>query len=83
LLNQPFLKLLEKAALSSFKFGLKNLVAQAYSGIFNLRYYQGVADQLGGRDAFFSSLSKMTNLEPDQLATDTNLFSSDNSMMEG
>lgn len=26
----------------------------AYSGIFNLRYYQGVADELGGRAAFFA-----------------------------
>ncbi len=25
----------------------------AYSGIFNLRHYQGVADELGGRDKFF------------------------------
>ena len=26
----------------------------AYSAIFNLRYYQGVADELGGRNVFFS-----------------------------
>ncbi|PMP86351.1 MAG: glycosyl transferase, partial [Chloroflexus aggregans] len=25
-----------------------------YSAIFNLRYYQGVADELGGRDRFFA-----------------------------
>jgi hypothetical protein len=25
----------------------------AYSAIFNLRYYQGVADELGGRKIFF------------------------------
>lgn len=28
----------------------------AYSGIFNLQYYQGIADQLGGRKLFFAGL---------------------------
>ncbi|HFC11297.1 MAG TPA: glycosyltransferase family 2 protein [Anaerolineae bacterium] len=28
----------------------------AYSGIFNLRHYQGVADQLGGREQFFAGV---------------------------
>lgn len=30
----------------------------AYSGIFNLRYYQGIADELGGRKAFFSGVAE-------------------------
>ncbi len=30
------------------------LAQAAYSVIFNLRYYQGVADELGGRKVFFS-----------------------------
>jgi GT2 family glycosyltransferase len=30
----------------------------ACSGIFNLRYYQGIADQLEGRDRFFAHLKK-------------------------
>lgn len=33
--------------------GLQRLSNMAYSGIFNLRYYQGMADELGGRAAFF------------------------------
>jgi glycosyltransferase involved in cell wall biosynthesis len=28
----------------------------AYSGLFNLRHYQGIADELGGRDKFFASV---------------------------
>ena len=28
----------------------------AYSAIFNLRYYQGIADELGGRERFFGSM---------------------------
>ncbi|WP_322511705.1 exopolysaccharide biosynthesis glycosyltransferase EpsD [Chloroflexus sp.] len=31
-----------------------------YSAIFNLRYYQGVADELGGRDRFFAPESAIT-----------------------
>jgi GT2 family glycosyltransferase len=31
---------------------------KAYSGIFNLRYYQGVADELGGRKQFYRGLGE-------------------------
>ncbi len=37
---------------------LDALVRMAYSGIFNLRHYQGIADELGGRKAFFSAAHK-------------------------
>lgn len=30
----------------------------AFSGIFNLRHYQGIADELGGRNAFFRALDQ-------------------------
>ena len=30
----------------------------AYSGIFNLRYYQGIADELGGRSAFYKAVAE-------------------------
>lgn len=33
--------------------GGRRVARAAYSAIFNLRYYQGVADELGGRDNFF------------------------------
>ncbi len=42
------------------KFGsdvnLAGLTRIAYSGIFNLQYYQGVSDQLGGRKLFFNGV---------------------------
>ncbi len=34
------------------------LASQACSGLFNLRYYQGIADELDGRDAFFEGLKE-------------------------
>lgn len=34
--------------------GTKRLSQLAYSAIFNLRYYQGMADELGGRKCFFA-----------------------------
>lgn len=36
------------------------LADAACSAIFNLRYYQGVADELGGRDAFFAGVARYT-----------------------
>ena len=38
------------------KFNIKILPRLAYSGIFNLRHYQGVADELGGRRKFFAGV---------------------------
>ncbi len=44
--------------------GMKRVTSAAYSGIFNLRYYEGVADELGGRKQFleryFSSNGEQT-----------------------
>jgi GT2 family glycosyltransferase len=37
----------------SYRLGGRKLAQAAYSAIFNLRYYQGVADELGGRQNFF------------------------------
>lgn len=44
------------AALGS-KLHINTLPRMAYSGLFNLRHYQGVADQLGGRDQFFAGVA--------------------------
>ena len=43
----------------SYKTGIrgKKISQVAYSAIFNLRYYQGIADELGGRDVFFDSMN--------------------------
>lgn len=40
----------------SDRLGVERLVEMAHSGIFNLRYYQGVADELGGRRRFFAQV---------------------------
>lgn len=45
--------LLKWVAAISHKLNLKLVTRVAYSGIFNLRFYQGVADELGGREKFF------------------------------
>ena len=37
---------------------LQKFTQQAYSGIFNLRYYQGVSDELGGRHLFFAGIDQ-------------------------
>lgn len=43
-------------AAGTYRLSLRNISRQACSGIFNLRYFQGIADGLGGRDAFMASL---------------------------
>jgi GT2 family glycosyltransferase len=45
---------LKQAALVSHRLGLYKLSNMAFSGIFNLRYYQGIADKVGGRKMFFT-----------------------------
>lgn len=42
-----------RAADLAYKAGQERVSRAAYSAIFNLRYYQGVADELGGRRHFF------------------------------
>lgn len=45
---------LRLAAQSSGALGLARVSQRAYSGLFNLRYYQGIADELGGRNNFLA-----------------------------
>ena len=49
---------LEKLAEIGRVMHLGILPRMAYSGIFNLQHYQGVADQLGGRDRFFTGVAQ-------------------------
>ncbi len=42
---------------------LSNLPRIAYSGIFNLRYYQGVADELNGRPHFYQAVKQANSDE--------------------
>ena len=48
---------LKQAAAIAHKFGQERLAGMAYSGIFNLRHYQGIADELGGRDLFYAGVA--------------------------
>jgi GT2 family glycosyltransferase len=47
---------LKKLAHLADSFGVERLVKAAYSGMFNLRYYQGIASELGGRERFFAQV---------------------------
>ena len=40
------------------RLGFERLVQTAHSGIFNLRYYQGVAHEMGGRRRFFAQVAQ-------------------------
>jgi len=40
------------------RIGFERLVQTAHSGIFNLRYYQGVAHEMGGRRRFFAQVAQ-------------------------
>jgi GT2 family glycosyltransferase len=40
--------------------GIRAIPRFAYSGIFNLQYCQGIADELGGRDTFYSRMRNQT-----------------------
>jgi glycosyltransferase involved in cell wall biosynthesis len=44
----------KKAADISARWSLQKIVMAAYSAIFNVRYYQGIADELGGRTSFIN-----------------------------
>lgn len=63
-LDRPYLSTMTQSiakwiANISYKTGIrgKKISQAAYSAIFNIRYYQGIADELGGRDVFFSSMN--------------------------
>ncbi|MCE7981230.1 MAG: glycosyltransferase [Caldilinea sp. CFX5] len=45
---------LRQAAAGSDALGKTTMANRCYSGIFNLLYYQGIADELSGRQAFFA-----------------------------
>jgi hypothetical protein len=38
--------------------GMERLVQASYSAMFNLRYYQGITDELGGRAHFFAQVGQ-------------------------
>lgn len=48
---------LKMLAVLGHRLGNERLTRMMYSGIFNLRYYEGVADELGGRKNFLARLA--------------------------
>lgn len=57
LASRVVIELLGLVGQASNALGLKKAAQQAYSGLFNLRYYQGVADGLGGCEKFWAKFS--------------------------
>lgn len=58
--------LLKQIAQLAHTVNIKKLHKVAYSGIFNLRFYQGVADQLGGRDKLYAWMQQIADLDAQQ-----------------
>ena len=56
-LSGVMLTLFRQAGAVGASFNVDPLARMAYSGIFNLRHYQGVADELGGRQLFFAGVN--------------------------
>ena len=50
------IELLKLAARAGTRLGMGGIPRAAYSAIFNLRHYQGIADELGGRAKFFQGV---------------------------
>lgn len=59
-LSKLFVQGLCRAATASNGVGMTTLSRQLYSGIFNLSYYQGIADELHGRQHFFALAEQIT-----------------------
>jgi GT2 family glycosyltransferase len=62
-LSQVAIELLKQVALLGDRLGVELLPRCAFSGIFNLRHYQGIADELGGAAAFWQAAEKTARLE--------------------
>jgi len=58
-LDRPFLSKISIAGLKLIGDLAQPLSSMVYSGIFNLRYYQGMADELNGRSAFYHAVSQI------------------------
>jgi GT2 family glycosyltransferase len=74
LINKVTRIVMVKIAFLGNKLHQSYLTNMAYSGLFNLRYYEGVAYQLGGRENFFAGLNQVDTTKP------IDKFSRDNMM---
>lgn len=50
----------KQAALIGESIGISKIPRMGYSAIFNLRHYQGISDELGGRQLFFEQVAQAT-----------------------
>lgn len=53
--SEIFIAVSKRVSEWSDRLGIFSIARFGYSGIFNLRYYQGIADELGGRARFFAA----------------------------
>ncbi len=60
-LSAALIKMMKLLAITGKNTGFNPLIRLACSSIFNLRHYQGVADELGGRQLFFSGVAGKLN----------------------
>jgi GT2 family glycosyltransferase len=63
-LSRLAIALLEAIALSGDRLGVEALPRYGFSGIFNLRLYQGVADELGGAAPFWRAVERAAHEPP-------------------
>jgi glycosyltransferase involved in cell wall biosynthesis len=59
-LSRSLIAIAKWVADSSYQHSKKQIAQAGYSAIFNLRYYQGIADELGGRKHFFDDVKPAT-----------------------
>ncbi len=57
-ISMQMVSLLKMLGQQGDRFGLERMVEMTHSGMFNLRYYQGIADELGGRIQFFGQVQQ-------------------------
>ncbi|MEM7799398.1 MAG: glycosyltransferase family 2 protein [Chloroflexota bacterium] len=68
----PLISLFQLIGQLCGQLNLKKFSLAAYSVIFNIRHYQGISDELGGRDAFFSYIETYRNVTKDTLVVPGN-----------
>ncbi len=52
--QENFIQMLKRIGVATYQRDLRKISQVIFSGIFNIRYYQGISDKLGGRDKFYS-----------------------------
>jgi glycosyltransferase involved in cell wall biosynthesis len=57
-LSRSIIAWLKKISYLADRLGFERLVQTTHSGMFNLRYYQGVAHEMGGRQRFFAQVAQ-------------------------